>query len=269
MSDTETAERRGFFGAMVPSRFRRSFPPEIDAPSEFGSGAEAVGRVATRTASGPEEPWFERIRPERRLIRGGAYRRVKRGLDIGLTLLAAPLVLPLFCACWAALKAESPGAPALFVQLRTGKGGKRFRMYKFRTMVPDAEALKPGLSTMNERRWPDFKIEYDPRITRTGRVLRKTSLDELPQLLNVLKGDMSLVGPRPTSFGVETYEDWQKERLTVPPGLTGLWQIEGRGNTEFDERVRIDLAYIERQSVALDFRILFRTVAVVVEKRGA
>ena len=248
MSEVESAQRRPFRLAMLRARLQ----PVLIARTDFR----------------PNLNWFERIRPKPRLIRGWNYQRVKRGLDIGLTVLAAPLLLPLLGACWAAIKAESPRAQALFVQMRTGRDGKRFRMYKFRTMVPDAEALKPTLAAMNERQWPDFKIEHDPRITRLGRVLRKTSLDELPQFLNVLKGEMSLVGPRPTSFGAETYEDWQKERLAVPPGLTGLWQIQGRGEMEFDERVRIDLAYIQRQSLALDFQILFRTVAVVLKKRG-
>jgi lipopolysaccharide/colanic/teichoic acid biosynthesis glycosyltransferase len=211
---------------------------------------------------------LEWIPPSPRVIRGRTYLRVKRVLDIGLTVLAAPLLLPLLAVCWAIVKAEMPSAPALFVQLRTGRGGTRFRMYKFRTMVADAEALKPKLAAINERQWPDFKLVEDPRVTRLGSILRKTSLDELPQLLNVLKGDMSLVGPRPTSFGPETYEDWQMERLTVPPGLTGLWQIQGRGEMEFDERVRIDLAYIERQSLALDIQILLRTVTVVFTQRG-
>src|SRR6185503_15280553 len=188
---------------------------------------------------------------------------------IGLTVLAAPLLLPLLAVCWAIVKAEMPSAPALFVQLRTGRGGTRFRMYKFRTMVADAEALKPKLAAINERQWPDFKLVEDPRVTRLGSILRKTSLDELPQLLNVLKGDMSLVGPRPTSFGPETYKLWQTSRLDVKPGLTGLWQIIGRAQLEFDDRLRLDIAYIERASLWFDINILVRTVVAVFEQRGA
>ena len=129
--------------------------------------------------------------------------------------------------------------------------------------------MKAQLSHLNELQWPDFKITNDPRITRIGRILRKTSLDELPQLLNVLKGEMSLVGPRPTSFSAETYQLWQTERLDVVPGLTGLWQIVGRGSTEFDERLRLDIAYIERRCLMLDIEILIRTITAVFEQRGA
>jgi lipopolysaccharide/colanic/teichoic acid biosynthesis glycosyltransferase len=121
---------------------------------------------------------------------------------------------------------------------------------------------------LNELQWPDFKITNDPRVTCIGRFLRKTSLDELPQLINVLKGDMSLVGPRPTSFGTETYRLWQTERLDVQPGLTGLWQIVGRGEIEFDDRLRLDIAYIERRCLTLDIQILFRTVTSVLLRKG-
>jgi lipopolysaccharide/colanic/teichoic acid biosynthesis glycosyltransferase len=222
-----------------------------------------------RSGYQPSLTWVERIQPGQRWIHGRAYERIKRGLDIALLVLMSPLLVPLMGLCWVAIKATSPLAPALFVQLRTGQGGRRFPMYKFRTMVPNAEALKAKLAAMNERQWPDFKVEKDPRVTRLGAFLRKTSLDELPQMFNVLKGDMTLVGPRPTSFGAETYEAWQWERLTVPPGVTGLWQIDGRGHMEFDERVRLDLTYIARRSLSLDFRILVRTVTVVLNKRGA
>lgn len=222
-----------------------------------------------RSGDQPGLPWVERARPDRPWIRARSYQRLKRGFDVGLTFLAAPLLLPLVAMCWGMVKATAPSSPALFVQLRTGKDGRRFRMYKFRTMVPDAEARKAELAAMNERVWPDFKVERDPRVTRLGLVLRTTSLDELPQLFNVLRGDMTLVGPRPTSFGAETYAGWQRERLTVLPGITGLWQVEGRGHMEFDDRVRLDLAYIRRQSLTLDLKILLRTVTVVVKKKGA
>ena len=142
-------------------------------------------------------------------------------------------------------------------------------MYKFRSMVPNAEALKEKYAHLNELQWPDFKITNDPRITKIGKILRKTSLDELPQLINVLKGDMSLVGPRPTSFGAETYKLWHTERLDVTPGLTGLWQIIGRASMEFDDRLRLDIAYIERRSIWMDINILFFTVFAVFKARGA
>jgi lipopolysaccharide/colanic/teichoic acid biosynthesis glycosyltransferase len=167
------------------------------------------------------------------------------------------------------IRFTSPGAPALFTQLRTGKGGKRFSMYKFRSMVPNAEALKEKYAHLNELQWPDFKITNDPRITKVGKILRKTSLDELPQLINVLKGEMSLVGPRPTSFGAETYKLWHTERLDVTPGLTGLWQIIGRAQLEFDDRLRLDIAYIERAGIWFDINILLRTITAVFKQRGA
>jgi lipopolysaccharide/colanic/teichoic acid biosynthesis glycosyltransferase len=135
--------------------------------------------------------------------------------------------------------------------------------------VPNAEELKQKYMHLNELQWPDFKITHDPRVTPIGRFLRKTSLDELPQLINILTGDMSLVGPRPTSFGAETYQLWHTERLDVQPGLTGLWQITGRAQTEFDDRLRMDIAYIESRCLSLDLLILFRTVTSVLKHKGA
>jgi lipopolysaccharide/colanic/teichoic acid biosynthesis glycosyltransferase len=178
------------------------------------------------------------------------------------------LFLPVFLLVSLLIKLESPDGPIFFTQERTGKHGKRFKMYKFRSMVPSAEELKLQLAHLNELKWPDFKISNDPRVTRIGNILRKTSLDELPQLLNILKGEMSLVGPRPTSFSADTYDLWQTARLDVIPGLTGLWQIIGRGETEFYERLRLDIAYIKHRSLWLDVQILFRTVWVVFSQRG-
>ena len=136
-------------------------------------------------------------------------------------------------------------------------------------MVPNAEALKEKYAHLNELQWPDFKITNDPRITKVGKILRKTSLDELPQLINVFKDEMSLVGPRPTSFGAETYKLLHTERLDVMPGLTGLWQIIGRAQLEFDDRLRLDIAYIERAGLLFDIVILFHTIAAVFKQRGA
>ncbi len=213
--------------------------------------------------------WYEKFDPEQRLIRGKLYFRLKRALDLLLCMAALPLLLPVLALCALLIKVDSPGGPVLFRQERTGRGGRRFGMFKFRTMVPNAEELKQELMHLNELQWPDFKITDDPRITRVGRILRKTSLDELPQILNVIQGDMSLVGPRPTSFGSDTYRLWQTERLDTSPGITGLWQIEGRAETEFDERLRLDIAYIERQSLLFDLTILLRTFLVVFQGRGA
>jgi len=194
--------------------------------------------------------------------------RIKRLFDLALIGITAPFWLPTFVLVAIAVKLSDPAAPLFFVQMRTGQGGRRFRMYKFRTMVANAEALKEQLRTHSELAWPDFKIKRDPRITPLGRWLRKSSLDELPQLINVILGDMSLVGPRPTSFEPDTYEPWQTARLDAQPGLTGLWQVEGRAETRFDERIRIELDYIERQGFWLDLWILLRTVPAVLKMRG-
>ena len=195
------------------------------------------------------------------------YEFFKRTFDIFLVIVSLPLVLPIALVCAIVIIIDSPGAPMLFVQQRTGKNGKRFKMYKFRTMVPDAEKLKAELLSQNELTWPDFKLEKDPRITRVGGFMRKTSLDELPQLLNVLLGDMSIVGPRPTSFDASTYSLWHSERLEVRPGITGLWQVAGRGRIDFDDRVRLDIAYIENRSFLFDLVLLVKTLTVLL--RGA
>jgi lipopolysaccharide/colanic/teichoic acid biosynthesis glycosyltransferase len=142
-------------------------------------------------------------------------------------------------------------------------------MFKFRTMVQNAEDLKAELAHLNVLQPPDFKIPNDPRITVVGRVLRRSHLDELPQLWNVLTGEMSLVGPRPTSFAAETYRLWHTERLEVRPGVTGLWQIRGRSLTEFDDRLRLDLRYIERLSLVNDLKILALTLKSVLTGTGA
>jgi lipopolysaccharide/colanic/teichoic acid biosynthesis glycosyltransferase len=213
-------------------------------------------------------PWYLTIDPQHRLIRGKAYSIVKRAIDLTLCLLVAPLLVPLFGLLALLVYIDAPGK-IFFCQLRTGKGGRRFRMYKFRTMVANAEELKSKYAHLNELTWPDFKITDDPRVTRVGRILRKTSLDELPQLLNVIKGDMSLVGPRPTSFAPETYRLWHTERLEVVPGITGLWQVSGRSNLDFDQRLKLDIAYIERQSIWMDIQIIVRTVAEVFIGEGA
>lgn len=216
-----------------------------------------------------QEDWIRKFDPNKRLLRGRAYQVAKRLMDLFLVVITIPLWLPLNGIVALIIHFTSPGAPVMFKQLRTGKGGRRFYMYKFRTMVPDAEQLKAKYAHMNELQWPDFKITNDPRITRVGKFLRKTSLDEIPQFFNILKGEMSLVGPRPTSFGAETYKLWHTSRLDVMPGLTGLWQIMGRAQLEFDDRLRLDIAYIERASLWLDFNILLRTVIAVFESRGA
>ena len=201
-----------------------------------------------------------------------SYKRlmIKRLLDIvgGFVGLALTGVLTLFIA--PAIKLDSPG-PVFFSQLRVGKNGRRFKIYKFRSMYRDAEARKKELLKENEMSGLMFKMENDPRVTKVGAFLRKTSLDEFPQFLNVLKGDMSLVGTRPpTESEFEQYDEHYRRRLSMTPGLTGLWQVSGRSEiTDFDEVVRLDLSYIDNWSLTLDFKILLQTVGVVLFGRGA
>jgi lipopolysaccharide/colanic/teichoic acid biosynthesis glycosyltransferase len=168
------------------------------------------------------------------------------------------------------IKLESTG-PVFFVQDRVGLNKRRFRMYKFRTMVGDAEKRQCEVESLNEADGPVFKIKNDPRITRLGKHLRKTSIDELPQLLNVLKGDMSLVGPRPLSLrdynGLD--EDWLRRRFSVPPGMTCLWQVGGRSSVSFQKWMELDLHYIDHWSFWLDLKVIAKTIPAVVKGAGA
>jgi len=214
---------------------------------------------------------FARARAERDgLVRGEFYRRhVKRPLDVVASLIGLVLLSPVFLVLAVLVKLDSPG-PVFFKQLRVGKDGKEFEFYKFRSMVQDAEALKTKLMHLNELDGPVFKISDDPRITAFGRFLRRTSLDELPQLFNVLRGDMSLVGPRPPlPDEVANYESWQRQKLSVLPGITCLWQISGRNHIGFTEWMRLDIEYIRRQSFGVDLKILIRTLPAVLLRKGA
>ena len=202
-----------------------------------------------------------------RAMRRASMPRWKRALDVGLCVVALPILVPLAVLVALAIRIDSPG-PVMFPQWRTGRDGRRFKMLKFRTMVRDAEERKAELAHLNILPPPDFKIPDDPRITKVGRFLRRTSLDELPQVINVLRGQMSLVGPRPTSFSASTYSLWHTERLEATPGITGLWQVTARGTSSFDERLRLDLEYVERMSLLTDLRILWRTVSAVMDRSG-
>ena len=179
------------------------------------------------------------------------------------------LSIPITLAAAVAIKLEDRG-PVFFKQVRAGRNGKPFTMLKFRTMVRNAEELKEQLADRNEMNGPTFKMKNDPRITRVGAFLRKTSIDELPQFFNVLKGDMSLVGPRPPlPKEVSQYDRWQRRKLTVKPGLTCLWQVNGRNNIDFEDWMKLDLEYIDNWSLWLDTKILMKTVPAVLKKEGA
>ncbi len=195
---------------------------------------------------------------------------VKRLIDIIGSIVALVVLAPVMLITALAIKLTSPG-PAIFAQQRLGLNKRRFRMYKFRTMIVNAEACQAGLEHLNEARGPVFKIRNDPRITRIGKVLRRTSIDELPQLFNVLRGEMSLVGPRPLPVRdvARFTEAARMRRFSMRPGLTCLWQIRGRSELGFEEWMRLDLEYIDRWSLALDLLILVRTVPAVVRGVGA
>jgi exopolysaccharide biosynthesis polyprenyl glycosylphosphotransferase len=200
----------------------------------------------------------------------GARRVVKAVVDRSLAVLAFLMFFPLLLGCWLAVRLSSPG-PAIFKQTRTGQDGREFTLLKFRSMFVDAEQRKAELEDRNERaEGLLFKIRDDPRVTPVGRWLRKFSLDELPQLVNVIQGKMSLVGPRPPlPAEVALYQDDVRRRLLVKPGLTGLWQISGRSDLDWDESVRLDLRYVENWSFTLDLMILWKTMSTVARGRGA
>ncbi len=197
------------------------------------------------------------------------YKTVKRITDVALSAVGIFLLLPIFFLIAIAVKIDSPG-PVFYIQKRCGIRGKLFGMIKFRTMVTNAEKLYKKLIAKKETDGPIFKISNDPRITGLGRILRKTSLDEIPQLLNVLKGEMSLVGPRPLIMDEMKFSpSWRDTRLKVKPGITGLWQIQGRSEASFHDWIRYDVYYVKNQSLWLDIKILFKTIKVVLKKVGA
>ncbi len=195
---------------------------------------------------------------------------LKRALDLVFALCSLPVFLPLMAVIALAIKLDSDG-PVFFVQTRVGKNKRRFPMLKFRTMVEGSEKLQATLEHLNEAKGPIFKIANDPRITRVGRILRRTSLDELPQIFNVLRGDMSLVGPRPMSLrDVNLFDRGiQRKRFSVKPGLTCLWQVSGRSQLPFSKWLELDLQYIDTWSLGLDLRILFKTIPAVLKGSGA
>lgn len=192
------------------------------------------------------------------------YSVTKRLIDIVGSLCGIILLSPLFLIVAILIKLEDPKGKVFFAQERNGKYPKTFKMYKFRSMVHNAEELLKDLMDRNEQTGPVFKINDDPRITKVGKVIRRTSIDELPQLFNVLKGDMSLVGPRPPiPHEVDQYNSYQMQRLAVKPGLTCIWQVSGRNNIGFDEWVEMDIEYIKTRNLWLDIKLIFKTVGVL------
>ena len=192
------------------------------------------------------------------------YIAIKRIIDIIGSLIGIVILSPLFLIVAIAIKIEDPKGKVFFAQKRSGKNNKLFYMYKFRSMVSNAEELLEELKELNEMDGPVFKIKEDPRITKVGRFIRKTSIDELPQLFNVLKGDMSIVGPRPPiPHEVAEYNEYQMQRLLVKPGITCIWQVSGRNTIGFDEWVEMDLEYIKNRNLWLDIKLIFKTVGVL------
>jgi len=232
-----------------------TMPPEVPR----------VGEIEVAQLSGYDLPMIGMRRTptsQGRLI-------LKRLLDLVGAIVGLILLSPLLLTTAIIIKVTDPG-PIFFSQVRSGRNGRRFRMHKFRSMVINAEKLKKELEKLNEMDGPVFKIKHDPRITKIGRFIRKTSIDELPQLFNVFLGNMSLVGPRPPlPSEVEKYQPWQRRRLSVKPGITGPWQVSGRNEISFEEWMRMDLEYIDNWSLWLDLRIIFMTIPVVLIHKGA
>lgn len=256
----------------VPRRMLGEVQSIIDACQEEGVGLRFMAdiydfqaaRIRLSQVNGIPLLSFEPVaREESALL-------AKRIFDLILTICALPVLVPIFALVGAAIKMDSAG-PVLFVQERIGLHKRPFKMFKFRSMVPDAEARMNEIEHLNEAEGPNFKIKDDPRMTRVGKFIRKTSIDELPQLINVLMGDMSLVGPRPMSIRDVSLFDRgvQRKRFSVRPGITCLWQISGRSDLSFDDWLKLDLEYIQNWTFWLDTKILLRTVIVVLTGKGA
>lgn len=197
------------------------------------------------------------------------YHVIKRAVDVVASIVAIVVLSPVFLVTAIAIYMED-GAPAFFVQERNGLYGKVFRIYKFRSMCRDAEKIHQSLLTQNELDGPAFKMKNDPRLTKIGKFIRKTSIDELPQLFNILKGEMSIVGPRPLpTYETAKLNEYQKQRMNVKPGLTCYWQCSGRNDIPFDEWMELDMKYIEEESMLTDIRIILKTVVSVMTGKGA
>ena len=198
------------------------------------------------------------------------YNLFKRIFDLILSILGIIALSPIFIIIAILIKLEDKEGKIFFCQERVGKNGRVFKMFKFRSMVHNAEELKEELLSKNEMTGPMFKIKDDPRITNIGKFIRKTSIDELPQLINVIRGEMSLVGPRPSlPKEVENFEPWMLKRLEVLPGITCYWQVMGRNNIEFNEWMRLDIKYIEEKNLWLDIKLIFKTFFVLFGDKNA
>lgn len=198
------------------------------------------------------------------------YIKFKRVFDISFSLLALVILSPVFLIVGLIIKLDGPQGEVFFQQKRVGVNGRIFKMYKFRSMYPDAEERLERIKHLNEIEGHMFKMKNDPRVTHIGKFIRAYSIDELPQLINVLKGDMSLIGPRPPLIReYKKYSNYDKKRLAIQPGITGLWQVSGRNSLSFDEMVALDLKYIRELSFLNDLKIFFKTFVVVIKKENA
>ncbi|MFR1827956.1 MAG: sugar transferase [Clostridium butyricum] len=210
-----------------------------------------------------------RIMLEKKKLSRNTYEFLKRLMDIICSMSALIVLAPILIVVAILIKIESKG-PVIFSQERVGINNKKFKMYKFRSMVVNAEDMKEKLEKQNERKGPMFKIKNDPRITTIGRFIRKTSIDELPQLINILKGEMSIVGPRPSlPKEVIQFEPWMLERLKVKPGLTCYWQVQGRDHIEFEDWMRLDVKYVKNRNFLLDIKLIFKTFFVFLGDQNA
>lgn len=212
-----------------------------------------------RRVFGDQLLWVAKIPPIDRRQRA-RYHRIKRMNDLVVVIGTLPAWLPLLVLAALLIKIESPRDPVFYLQKRTGRGGRQFRMFKFRTMRVGADKMLAELQHLNTRRGGDIKIENDPRITKVGKWFRALKIDELPQLVNVVQGEMSLVGPRPTSYGPENFSVWHSERFEAVPGITGLWQLYQGRVSDLDDKVRLDIAYQQRQCMRLEAMLLMATV---------
>ena len=250
---------------MQPIGMEMQAEVEMEQSAAAGSGAFAEGYAA---AAESRKYWFDRkeILRTKRL-----YWMGRRAQDVFLSLLALIVLAVPMAIVALVIWADSPGASPIFSQDRVGRDGKIFKFYKFRSMIPNAEARLKDVLAQNEMDGPVFKMKNDPRITRVGRFIRRTSIDELPQLINILKGDMSIVGPRPAlPREVAQYTDYERQRLYVTPGLTCYWQIQpNRNELTFDEWMELDLKYIQDRNFWLDWKLIFQTIWAVLRMYGA